>query len=63
MKDPNVVKNESEKDSDYDADWGAGWGKVAALANNPNLSEASSKENPEDSDEYEESNDYDNEDD
>lgn len=63
MKDPNVVKNESEKDSDYDADWGAGWGKVAALANNPNLSEASSKENPEDSDEYEESDDYDNEDD
>lgn len=63
MKDPNVAKNESEKDSDYDADWGAGWGKVAALANNPNLSEASSKENPEDSDEYEESDDYDNEDD
>ena len=63
MKDPNVVKNESEKDSDYDADWGAGWGKVAALANNPNLSGASSKENPEDSDEYEESDDYDNEDD
>ena len=44
MKDPNVAKNESEKDSDYDADWGAGWGKVAALANNPNLSEASSNE-------------------
>lgn len=63
MKDPNVAKNESEKDSDYDVDWGAGWGKVAALANNPNLSEASSKENPEDSDEYEESDDYDNEDD
>ena len=61
MKDPNVVKNESEKDSDYDADWGAGWGKVAALANNPNLSEASSNENPEESDEHEESDDYDNE--
>lgn len=61
MKDPNVAKNESEKDSDYDVDWGAGWGKVAALANNPNLSEASSRENPEESDEHEESDDYDNE--
>ena len=61
MKDPNVVKNESEKDSDYDADWGAGWGKVAALANERNFSEVSFNENPEESDEHEESDDYDNE--
>lgn len=61
MKDPNVVKNESEKGSDYDADWSAGWGKVAALANERNFSEVSFNENPEESDEHDESDDYDNE--
>jgi len=61
MKDPNVVKNESEKDSDYDADWSAGWGKIVALANERNFSEVSFNENPEESDEHEESDDYDNE--
>ena len=61
MKNPDVVKNESEKGSDYDADWSAGWGKVAALANERNFSEVSFNENPEESDEHEESDDYDNE--
>ena len=61
MKNPDVVKNESEKGSDYDADWSAGWGKVAALANERNFSEVSFNENPEESDEHDESDDYDNE--
>ena len=61
MKNPDVVKNESEKGSDYDVDWSAGWGKVAALANERNFSKVSFNENPEESDEHEESDDYDNE--